>query len=96
MLSPDNFPQDLFAGGAPLANVSLDLSLPLAAVRNQAKEQAQRRYIEELIAECRGRINLTAERAGITTRQLRKLLTRYGIDKSVYKQSKSGTSGTQK
>ncbi|MFV0423855.1 sigma 54-interacting transcriptional regulator [Oleidesulfovibrio sp.] len=91
MLSPDNFPQDLFAGGAPLANVSLDLSLPLAEVRNQAKEQAQRRYIEELIAECKGRINLTAERAGITTRQLRKLLSRYGIDKTCYKEHKSGT-----
>ncbi|UZP67071.1 sigma-54 dependent transcriptional regulator [Desulfovibrio mangrovi] len=90
MLSPDNFPPDLFVGGAPLANVSLDLSLPLSEVRNQAKEHAQRRYIEELIAECRGKVNLTAERAGITTRQLRKLLSRYGIDKSRYKPAKSG------
>ncbi len=90
MLSPDNFPQDLFSGGAPLTNVSLDLSLPLAEVRNQAKEQAQRRYIEELLAECKGRINLTAERAGITTRQLRKLLSRYDIDKARYKKHKSG------
>lgn len=90
MLSPDNFPPDLFVGGAPLANVSLDLSLPLSEVRNQAKEHAQRRYIEELIAECRGKVNLTAERAGITTRQLRKLLCRYGIDKSRYKPVKNG------
>ncbi|MFV0348584.1 MAG: sigma-54-dependent transcriptional regulator [Halodesulfovibrio sp.] len=94
MLSPDNFPPDLFVGGAPLANVSLDLSLPLSEVRNQAKEHAQRRYIEELIAECRGKVNLTAERAGITTRQLRKLLCRYGIDKSRYKPVKSGIKGT--
>ncbi len=91
MLSPDNFPPDLFVGGAPLANVSLDLSLPLSEVRNQAKEHAQRRYIEELLAECRGKVSVTAERAGITTRQLRKLLCRYGIDKSCYKPAKNGT-----
>ncbi len=91
MLSPDNFPPDLFVGGAPLANVSLDLSLPLSEVRDRAKEHAQRRYIEEMLAACRGRVTLTAERAGISTRQLRKLLGRYGIDKSHYKPAKSGT-----
>ncbi len=93
MLSPGSFPPELFVGGAPLANVSLDLSLPLAEVRNQAKEQAQRRYIEEMLADCRGRVTLTAQRAGISSRQLRKLMGRYGIDKASYKPAKSGTKG---
>jgi transcriptional regulator with GAF, ATPase, and Fis domain len=32
-----------------------------------------------------GRINKSAEAAGITSRQLHKLMTRYGIDKEEYK-----------
>ena len=33
----------------------------------------------------RGRINRAAETAGVSTRQLHKLLTRYGIRKEAYK-----------
>jgi len=81
MLTPESFPADLFAQDAPLTSVPLDLNLPLAEVRNQAKEYAERRYLKELLAECKGRIGHTAERAGITPRQLHKLLTRYKINK---------------
>ncbi len=81
MLTPESFPADLFAQDAPVASVPLDLSLPLAEVRNQAKEHAERRYLKELLGECKGRIGRTAERAGITPRQLHKLLTRYNINK---------------
>ena len=86
MLTPESFPADLFALDTPVASVPLDLSLPLAEVRNQAKEYAERRYLKELLAECRGRIGRTAERAGITPRQLHKLLTRYKIDKIEFRQ----------
>jgi len=81
MLTPESFPADLFAQDAPVASVPLDLSLPLAEVRNQAKEHAERRYLKELLGECKGRVGRTAERAGITPRQLHKLLTRYNINK---------------
>ncbi|MFO7596822.1 MAG: sigma-54 dependent transcriptional regulator [Desulfocurvibacter africanus] len=81
MLTPESFPADLFAQDAPVASVPLDLSLPLAEVRNQAKEHAERRYLKELLGECKGRIGRTAQRAGITPRQLHKLLTRYNINK---------------
>jgi DNA-binding NtrC family response regulator len=47
----------------------------------------QRKYLHELMFMNSGRINKSAEMAGISTRQLHKLLTRYGISKEKYKKT---------
>ncbi|MBG0776573.1 MAG: sigma-54-dependent Fis family transcriptional regulator [Desulfovibrionaceae bacterium] len=85
LLTPESFPADMFSGASPAATIPLDTSLSLAEFRDRAKENAERHYLKEILAACNGRINRTAERAGITTRQLHKLLTRYGIDKREYR-----------
>ena len=84
-LTPDSFPSELFGTGQAPPGVPLDLSRSLAQYRAKARDQAERLYLEEQLAACKGRIKDTAARAGITTRQLHKLMVRYGLKKEDYK-----------
>jgi DNA-binding NtrC family response regulator len=85
VLTAQGFPDELFAHQAFRLQVKPDLSMSLAAVRRRGVEDIERRYLEELLALKRGRIKESAEAAGISTRQLHKLLTKYGIKKEAFK-----------
>ena len=85
VLSPESFPAELFAARTHAAPASLDLDLPLAEFRERAREDAERHYLKELLTRCKGRINRTAEKAGIGPRQLHKLMTRHGLRKEDFK-----------
>lgn len=67
-----------------------DLSvLPLRHARNQAIEIFESSYLNMLLEKTAGRINPAAEIAGITTRQLNRLLKRYNINKNNFKKNKT-------
>lgn len=85
VLTPDGFPKELLEFGASIATVRLDSSLTLAEVRRKGIADIERRYLKEILAVNRGRIKDSAGVAGITTRQLHKLLTKYDIKKEDYK-----------
>ena len=57
----------------------------LADVRRAAIDTAEQRYLAALLAKHRGRIDASAAEAGVTPRQLHKLLKRYAIKKERYK-----------
>ncbi len=84
-LLPQSFPAELFAQAAdqPLATSSYDR--PLAAARRQVLADFERHYLQNLLARNAGKIAPAAQQAGITPRQLHRLLTRNAIDKAVYK-----------
>ena len=85
-LTPDSFPGELFGQDQAVAPMAApDLDRTLAAFRDHARDQAERVYLEEQLAANKGRIKDTAQRAGITTRQLHKLMTRHGLKKEDYK-----------
>lgn len=84
MLTPEGFPSQLFASGG-LPQVKPNISLTLAEARRKGIEELERGYLEELLTLNRGRIKESANTAGISTRQLHKLLTRHGIRKENYK-----------
>jgi DNA-binding NtrC family response regulator len=63
----------------------MDASHTLAEVRRRGIEHIERQYLKELLTAKKGRIKDSAAHAGITTRQLHKLLTRYHIHKEDYK-----------
>ena len=88
VLSAENFPQEILAQDGHTAEVLLDAKLPLAEVRRQSLEQVERQYLKELLMMHQGRVNRAAETAGITTRQLHKLLTKYSIRKEAFKPPK--------
>jgi len=85
LMSPESFPGELFSSACSGARISLDTSLTLAEARRQGIENIERYYLKELLASHAGRINSTARAAGISTRQLRKLLTKYRIHKEEFK-----------
>ena len=84
-LRAENFPQELFTNINNTEEVELDISLPLAEVRRKSLDYLERQYLKEVMTKHQGRINRASETAGITTRQLHKLLSKYGIRKEEYK-----------
>ena len=81
-LTASVFPLELFAESATPV---FDGELPLADVRQAAADQAERAYLEQQLTQLRGSISRTAELAGITPRQLHKLMRKHGLAKEDYK-----------
>jgi len=89
VLSPESFPSELFESRLPPASQYVGEYNTLAEVRRKGIENIERQYLSSLMAKNKGKIKESAEDAGITTRQLHKLLTRYGIRKEEFKSLKS-------
>lgn len=85
VLTPESFPGEIFATSEVHTEVPLNISLSLAEIRKKSFEDIERNYLKELLAHCNGRIDATAKEAGISTRQLHKLLTKHGIRKEEFK-----------
>jgi len=85
LLSPSGFPGELFAlesftGPTPMGQVPT-----LTQVRSRAVDMAEVRYLREVLALNKGRVDQSAAMAGVTTRQLHNLLTKHGIHKEEFK-----------
>jgi DNA-binding NtrC family response regulator len=85
VLTPESFPGELFETETSSATVSLDAVLSIAEARSKGIEDIERNYLKEQLAQNRGKIQDTARAAGITTRQLHKLMKKYGIRKEEFK-----------
>ena len=81
VLTTENFPSELFGSQATLPSISIDAHLTLAEVRHRGIEDIERRYLKELLAHNKGKIKDSAQEAGMTTRQLHKLMKKYDIRK---------------
>lgn len=92
VLSPESFPGELFAQDSPAAQIPFDMSQKLADVRRKAVENIERQYLKELLMRNKGRIAPTAKSAGISSRQLHKLMTKYQIQKKDFKRTSSSDS----
>jgi DNA-binding NtrC family response regulator len=64
----------------------LDVALSLTDMRRRTTEA----YLRNLLTHHRGRIQRTADAAGISTRQLHKLMHAYGLKKESFKSSAPG------
>ncbi|MDA8137763.1 MAG: sigma-54 dependent transcriptional regulator [Desulfobacteraceae bacterium] len=85
LLTPESFPKELFEGQGPAAVMPFNTRLSLADARKTALEIFERQYLKELVARNQGKINISATEAGISTRQLHKLMSKYGIRKEEFK-----------
>ena len=83
-LLPEDFPDDLFKAQT-VGRIPVDTSETLAETRARAVERSEALYLRELLTVNRGRIDATARDAGVSTRQLHRLMTRYGLDKGDFK-----------
>ena len=84
-LTPECFPSELFDNADPMTEIAIDASDTLAAVRKKGLEGIERRYLKEVLSRNRGKINASASAAGLGTRQLNKLMHKYGLDKGIFK-----------
>jgi len=85
MLGPQNFPHDLVMMTPHFETLPDQEELSLAQARQVAIEKFERSYLRKLLKQCKGKMNLTAKKAQITTRQLNRLMTRHGIRKNDFK-----------
>ena len=84
-LTPESFPTDLFADEPSMAVLTIDDSLTLGDARRKAVEDFERQYLKSLLTRQQGRIKRAAEEAAISSRQLHKLMTKYGLRKEEFK-----------
>jgi len=85
VLTPESFPSELFGSETPLASVPVNPLLTLAEVRSKGVENIERLYLKQILGRNMGVIKNTAREAGITTRQLHKLMKKYDLRKEDFK-----------
>ena len=86
ILTPTSFPAELFTGApSALSAPAVRTGLTLAETRALAVTEAEKNYLQDLLARTGGRINRTAESAGVTVRQISKLMRKYNIRKETFR-----------
>jgi DNA-binding NtrC family response regulator len=88
-LTAESFPDEIFEQRR-VGRLSIDPRSPLADVRQRAIDHAERLYLSEQLAVNQGRIDATAKAAGITARQLHKLMTKHRLKKEEFKRPTAG------
>ena len=89
VLAPQSFPHELLESRSPQSILDVNTSLSLAGARTKVIERFETHYLRDLLARNKGRIKESADDAGISTRQLHKLMTKYGIRKEEFKRHTS-------
>jgi DNA-binding NtrC family response regulator len=85
VLTPESFPLELFDEEQTTAVLPMDTHLSLGDARKRALEDFERQYLKALLSRNNGKINLSATEAGISTRQLHKLMRKYDLRKESFK-----------
>ena len=87
VLTPWNFPMELVAVNSMGYDQSVTPKeiLPLSQARHIAMDKFEKAYLEDLLKRWHGKIRTSAEKAGITPRQLNRLMGRYGLNKNDFK-----------
>jgi transcriptional regulator with PAS, ATPase and Fis domain len=83
-LTQENFPIEIVPYQADEPVILLETNDTLAAVRQRCIKDIEIKYIQEKLSKHRGRIGKTANEAGISPRQLHKLMTKYQIKREQY------------
>ncbi len=84
-LTPDSFPAELFEHPGHAGRFPVNISMNLSSARQRAVDNFERIYLIELLSANSGNIKKSAETAGVTTRQLNKLMSKYGLKKNQFK-----------
>jgi DNA-binding NtrC family response regulator len=85
ILTHESFPIDLFNSIASQVIMPSSKSMTLAEARQRSLEEIEKNYLNNVLTRNNGRISDSAAEAGISTRQLNKLMNRYGMRKEEFK-----------
>ena len=86
VLTAESFPGELFTANVPVARLTVDTADSLAKVKKSALENIERQYLLELLRLKKGKIAESAAVAGITTRQLNKLMNKHSLRKEMFRE----------
>jgi DNA-binding NtrC family response regulator len=84
-LTPASFPSELIGPESKQVFVLSSEALTLAQARQIGIEEVERNYLKEVLARNKGKISESAKASGISSRQLNKLMNKYGIKKEEFK-----------
>ena len=85
VISPKSLPQEFFDHSHDTINVQADISLALGRARQNVVDRFELAYLTALLEATHGKINEAAHRAGVTPRQLHKLMTRHGLQRRTFR-----------
>ncbi|MEJ2220159.1 MAG: sigma-54 dependent transcriptional regulator [Desulfobacterales bacterium] len=85
ILTPESFPNELFESESTPVFIPSSENLTLTQARQRGIEEVERNYLKDVLTHHRGKIGESAKAAGISTRQLNKLMNKYGIRKEEFK-----------
>jgi DNA-binding NtrC family response regulator len=85
ILTQESFPDDLFNSESTWVVVPTGNSMTLADARKRGIEEIERNFLKDVLSRHKGRIGDSATEAGISTRQLNKLMNKYGLKKEKFK-----------
>ncbi len=85
ILTEEAFPSDLFEGHATRTDRPVDTNQSLSSFRQSAYHVLEQRYLNDLLTRCEGKIGLSAKAAGITERQLHRLMVKHSLNKADFK-----------
>ncbi|MGE4191900.1 MAG: sigma-54 interaction domain-containing protein [Pseudodesulfovibrio sp.] len=89
VLQPESFPPDLLDTQGEVVTSPVKTSLPLKEARRITVDKFERQYLSSLLEQCGGVIKDAAQRAGVTTRQLSKLMSRHSLDKKEFRKKRN-------
>ncbi|MBN2719966.1 MAG: sigma-54-dependent Fis family transcriptional regulator [Proteobacteria bacterium] len=84
-LTIQGLPSDLIAGAFSMSPERVEAFLPLGEARARCVDNFEALYLRELLRRNDGRIGRSAEAAGVTPRQLQKLMKKHSIRKENFK-----------
>jgi DNA-binding NtrC family response regulator len=85
VLTPDTLPDEVVGPTRRDGPVAVATQESLATVRRRALEEVERAYLRRQLVAHNGRIDATAQAAGITPRQLHKLMIKHGLKKEEFR-----------
>ncbi len=86
-LTPESFPNELFESESTAVFIPSSKTLTLNQARLRGIEEVERNYLKDVLTRYKGKIGESASAAGISSRQLNKLMNKYGIKKEEFKSS---------
>jgi DNA-binding NtrC family response regulator len=84
-LTPQSFPSELFESESTPVFFPSSEDLTLTEARQRGVEEVERNYLKDVLTRHKGKISDSAKAAGISTRQLNKLMNKYEIRKEEFK-----------
>ncbi|MBI9078797.1 MAG: sigma-54-dependent Fis family transcriptional regulator [Pseudodesulfovibrio sp.] len=81
VISAESIPNDILGPSRRCAETTTDISVALGRARQNVVDSFEKEYLSELLRATNGTIKDAAQWAGITPRQLHKLMSRHGLQR---------------